>query len=259
MSVEYKESATIKVPERTITFDQEVDDRVKQGSCPFVVHSITGEQMLPKTVPALKGIALRHWNNEEAALAVGHSVEMQSIYNNPNLYPLIFPWLFPYGYGGIGTTKLSEKSHKKFLLMYHDKQFQKDIAFSFVAFSHEQIKGTTTGSFLVVETSKFTDVADQLLSLNQDTLANIAKQMASGETVKPANADEEQCFQMIRDLDHVSSHVHGSITSKKHMQNEIWSSITYLDAPLWYITLSFPDNKHPICLYLGIMEWSRSA
>jgi hypothetical protein len=38
---------------------------------------------------------------------------------------------------------------------------------------------------------------------------------------------------------------------KKHMQNEIWSLIAYLGAPLWYITLSPVDNRHPICLYFA--------
>lgn len=75
--------------------------------------------------------------------------------------------------------------------------------------------------------------------------------MVNGETVKAANNDEELCFQVIRDLDHVGSHVHGSISSKKHMCNEIWSLIARLGAPLWYITLSPADNRHPICLYFA--------
>ncbi|KAF8223232.1 hypothetical protein L208DRAFT_1317996, partial [Tricholoma matsutake] len=45
--------------------------------------------------------------------------------------------------------------------------------------------------------------------------------------------------------------VKGSITSKKYMHNEIWSLIVALGAPLWYITLSPADNKHPICLYFA--------
>src|SRR4030095_164055 len=33
------------------------------------------------------------------------------------------------------------------------------------------------------------------------------------------------------------------------MRGEIWSLINYMGAPLWYITLSPADNKHPLCLY----------
>ena len=33
------------------------------------------------------------------------------------------------------------------------------------------------------------------------------------------------------------------------MRNEIWSMISQLGAPSWFITLSPADSRHPICLY----------
>ena len=56
---------------------------------------------------------------------------------------------------------------------------------------------------------------------------------------------------MIKDLDHVGGHVKGSITSKKYMWNEIWSLISFLGAPSWFITFAPADNKHPIALYFA--------
>ncbi|KDR65185.1 hypothetical protein GALMADRAFT_22556, partial [Galerina marginata CBS 339.88] len=38
---------------------------------------------------------------------------------------------------------------------------------------------------------------------------------------------------------------------KKSMHNEIWSLISYIGAPSWFITLSPADSKHPICLYFA--------
>jgi len=73
--------------------------------------------------------------------------------------------------------------------------------------------------------------------------------MSEGEIVHPVNEDEELCFQVIKDLDHVSGKVEGSITSKKYMRNELWSLMTYMSAPLWYFTISPVDTKHPISLY----------
>ena len=135
--------------------------------------------------------------------------------------------------------------------MYYDKRFQWDIAFPFVAFSHEQIKATTTGSFLLTGRAKFKAIAEQLLNVNQEVLADIGKHMSEGETVRALTANEKMCFQIIKDLDHVSGKVKGSITSKKYMCNEIWSLIVALGASLWYITLSLANNKHPICLYFA--------
>ena len=88
-------------------------------------------------------------------LAVGHGSGPESIYNNPHLYSQMFPWLFPYGLGGIGSTNISDKEHKRHLLMYHDKQFQTDINFPFIAFSHEQVKTASTQSYLLVDQAHF--------------------------------------------------------------------------------------------------------
>jgi len=88
---------------------------------------------------------MKHWNQSGKVLGIGRSPELQSIYNNPGLYPQMFSWLFLYGLGGIGASKLSENEHKKFLLMYHDKCFQCNPGFLFAAFSHAQIKASMLG------------------------------------------------------------------------------------------------------------------
>ena len=192
---------------------------------------MTGAEYDTKSLNTLKGIALHHRNNQGAALAVSHASSTSSIYNNPNLYPQIFPWLFPYGLGGIGSTHFSDKTHKQHLIMYHDKRFQKDICFPFVAFSHQQIKASTTGGLLLAETQNFDNIANRLLSVNQNVLDDLAKRMSIGEVIKPSIDDKRACFQLIRDLDHIDWKVDGSITSKKHMRSEIWSMMTYLGAP----------------------------
>ena len=48
----------------------------------------------------------------------------------------MFPWLFPYGLGGMGNecipsdVKISDAVRKKHWLMYHEKRFQHDELFS---------------------------------------------------------------------------------------------------------------------------------
>ncbi|KAI0283176.1 hypothetical protein BC826DRAFT_1093846 [Russula brevipes] len=249
VSIEYQHSQTNKRPEGTSVFDDGDEEGVDDGECPFVVHGLTSDQMTTKSVEALKGIALKHWNNKGGALAISHGAHALSLYNNSGLYPQAFPWLFPYGLGGIGSTALSEKAHIRHLLMYHDKRFQYDVAFPFVAFSHQQVKAASSAGFLLAESSKFNDIAGRLLSVNQETLASISNRLADGETVKPTTEDERACFKLISDLDHIN--FSGSVTSKKYMRNEIWSLIAYMGAPMWYITLSPADNKHPLSLYFA--------
>ena len=133
VSVEYQPKSTNKVPEGTSRFDQEEEDGTVEGDCAFAVHGLTGEICNSMTPSALEAMALRHLNSGGKMLAVGHSDKFESMWNNPQLYPQMLPWLFPYGLGGIGTTKLSDKEHKRHLLMYHDKCFQRH-KFSFRSF-----------------------------------------------------------------------------------------------------------------------------
>ena len=75
--------------------------------------------------------------------------------------------------------------------------------------------------------------------------------MADGEKVNPMSEQEKACFDILKDVDHIGSHVNGSITNKRYMRNEIWLLSCFEGALSWYITLSPADNKHPICLYFA--------
>ena len=91
VSVEYQECASNKVPEGTSVFDQEEEDGTEEGNCALTVHGLTGEACNSMTPNALKAIALRHLNSGGNILAVGHSDKFESMWNNPQLYPQMFP------------------------------------------------------------------------------------------------------------------------------------------------------------------------
>jgi hypothetical protein len=248
-SVEYKPLQSNKTPEETSLHDVDNEDGTEEGDCAYTVHGLTSQKLDTITTNKIKAIALKHLNSQGKFLVVGHSDKSESAWDNPQLYPKMFPWLFPYGLGGIGSTNLSDKEHKRHLLMYHDKRFQTDINFPFIAFSHEQIKASTTQSLLLAEKSKFQTIADQLLSLDQHVLNSLIEKISSSEYTTAETEEEKKCFQVIKDLNHIAGNVKGSITSKKYMRNKIWSLVAYCGAPSWYITLSPADIKHPICLY----------
>ena len=251
--VDYKESFENKDPESTAINDMEDESGVEIGSCPFVVHGVTGEEYSTKSLKALKAIALQHLTDNRKVLAIGHEKNPESIYNNPQLFPQMMPWLFPYGLGGIGNSlqkyKSADLTHKRHLLLYHDKRFQKDPHFPLIAFNHEQIKDCTTAGYLLAEKPKFDSISKRLMDVDLEVLSKLIDRMANNELVKPATDEETACFQLIKDLDHVGGFVKGSVTTKKYMRNEIWSLISFAGAPSWFITFAPADNKHPICLY----------
>ena len=251
--VEYRKSFSNKNPESTAVHDMEEEEGTETGMCPFVVHGLTGEEYTTKSLKAIKAIALKHLKDNKNILAIGHSKDPQSIYSNPQLFPQMMPWLFPYGLGGIGNCliqgNISEIKHKRHLLMYYDKRFQKDPHFPLIAFNHEQIKQATTGGYLLAEKEKFDTISQRLMDVDVGVLNYIARKMEDGEKVIPETDEEKLCFQLIKDIDHVGSHVKGSLTNKKYMRNEIWSLISFAGAPSWFITFSPADNMHPISLY----------
>jgi hypothetical protein len=73
---------------------------VEEGDCPFVVHGLTGADLGVMTKSQMVAAAIKHLDTHGKVLQIGHASEPESIFNNPALYPQIFPWLFPYGRGG---------------------------------------------------------------------------------------------------------------------------------------------------------------
>jgi hypothetical protein len=174
VSIEYKQMMHNKTPEGTSVHDMEEEDGTTDGQCAFTVHGLTGEDLNIMSTNAVKVKALQHLNSQGKFLAIGHSKEPESIWHNPQLYPQMFPWLFPYGLGGVGTINgLSDKEHKKWLLMYHDKRFQTDQDFPFIAFSHEQIKTASSQSFLLADKAVFNDIKQRILTLDNSVLKSL--------------------------------------------------------------------------------------
>ena len=124
-----------------------------------------------------------------------------------------------------------------------------DSHFPLIAFNHEQIKESTTAGYLLAEKPKFKQISKRLMEVD---VSDLIKRIEDGERFKPESDEKKLCFQLIKDLDHVGRFVKGSATTKKYMRNEIWSLISFLNAPFWFVIFSLADVKHPICLLLRL-------
>jgi Helitron helicase-like domain at N-terminus/PIF1-like helicase len=255
VTVDYRSSIVNKHKEATSVFDMEDEDGVLEGKCSFVVHGITGETYSTLSKDATRALALQHLIKDQNILFVGHGTKPESMFNNSRLFPSMMPWLFPYGLGGIGNSNIigpmSSISQKKHLLMYHDKRFQTDPGFPLIAFNQEQIQQSSSAGFVTAEKPYFAEVAKRLMNLDKSVLEDITDRMMKGERVKPETDAEIACFRVLSDVDTVGGRVKGSLTSKKYMRNNVWSLISYVGAPSWFITLSPADINHPICIYFA--------
>ncbi|KAI0367204.1 hypothetical protein BV20DRAFT_1045728 [Pilatotrama ljubarskyi] len=106
------------------------DRFVSSGDAPFIVHGLSVPDLARMTYDAKVALAIRHFDGGNPALAYGHTPQPESIYHNSNLYPGMFPWLYPYGRGGFENEdigiRLDRKVHIRENLMYGDRRFQLD-------------------------------------------------------------------------------------------------------------------------------------
>ena len=101
--------------------DLDTKKGMSSGPCPFTVNGVSGEELETMSTDTMKAVALRHLEGHGCVLAIGRSKNPVSLYNNQQAYPQMFPWLFPFGKGGIGQSQhkglISEDSYKCHLLI----------------------------------------------------------------------------------------------------------------------------------------------
>ncbi|EIM86977.1 uncharacterized protein STEHIDRAFT_37986, partial [Stereum hirsutum FP-91666 SS1] len=122
---DYRHSDNPIQPEATAVTGDESEEGTETGPCTFQVHGLVGSDLEHMNTQQYKAEALKHLLHGGTALGIGRSEEPESLWDNPTLYPQIFPWLFPYGKGGIGhalaKNKVEDHTRKGQLLLYHDK------------------------------------------------------------------------------------------------------------------------------------------
>ena len=215
----YAFSKVNRGPENTSVNETMEEDGTSVGDCPYVIHGLLGSDVVDKNWTQMTTMAMRHLKPDQKVLAVGHAKQPESIFNNPLLYPKIFPWLFPYGMGRIGNANIVKnifsQKQKAHLLKYHDKQFQKDKLFPIIAFNHEQIQSSSKRSYLLTKRFNLDQISENILGINLKVLDDIITRMNEGERIVPITYDEKKCFRVLNDVDHIAADMDRSLTSKK--------------------------------------------
>ena len=81
-------------PESTAVNNTEDNEGTDTGDCPFIVHGLTGANLdnLSKLRPyKITARAVDHFKSGGKALGIGQGENPESLYDNPQLYPQMFP------------------------------------------------------------------------------------------------------------------------------------------------------------------------
>ncbi|EJD38107.1 hypothetical protein AURDEDRAFT_72512, partial [Auricularia subglabra TFB-10046 SS5] len=251
--IQYERSETNNPVEARAANDNEGAVGITDGLCAFSVAGVSFDVFSADNYKAVTALAAKHMLRGGVALGVPHGVTPETLWHNSDLFPNMFPWLFPYGLGGLRNPlivgEMSEHAHKRHLLLYYDKRFQFDKEFALVAFNQEQIvKGSQAGAFLSSK-SRFRRLAESILSIDESVYGHLAEKLRDNSTWKPQSEEERRCYRILSDLDMVNSHVPGSVSAKRQQRNEVWSLVSYIGAPTWFVTFAPADTHHPLCLY----------
>jgi hypothetical protein len=221
--------------------------------CVFAVSGLSEVEFDSLTYDRVKALSMRHLKEGGRMLAVGHGEFPESIYNNPQLFPSMFPWLYPYGKGGFQshTQRIRVEPSKQCAarLHYWDRRFQEDEYFMFIAFNHKQIRASSISSRLAAKRSSWQAVADRIGRADVESLDTLITKSKDMSHIGNMTDGERTWMSILKDVENIGSSVAGSRSSKRLIRGNLRSLMISRGAPLWFITFSPCDWKNPICLY----------
>jgi hypothetical protein len=227
----------------------------EQDNIPFenvVVTDVEGHASSNELCAA----AVRHVKKKGGGyIEVGHAENPVNEFGNPDLFPMIYPSLFPYGVGGCEDQSrvhhISLQSHVKHLFSLSDRRFQEHPCFMFTAFNILQRRAVLLHTSLKVKRSSFASVAEMFAAISSDAVHRVVERVANGDYVTAKDEDEKKVLKLMKEVNVVSSHVPGSSASKILMRNEMRGLMMHLGLPSFFITINPADIYNPIVKFLA--------
>ena len=233
--------------------------------CAFAVSGLTETSIDTMTADQRRQAALKQLR-EGKALAVGHAASPTNTYYNGDVWVDAFPWLFPFGRGGLENEHLLSSTedakrkvtlgvarHLRFLLMYWDQRFARDEHFMYIAHNILQRRIASRTSYVKVKKRVFERTIHLMDTVKEETLEAMLAAMGKSKTnyVKAQSQDEEDCVELLRHIEDAGFALDGSNASRKRYRNQLRSLMMYAGAPSWFITFTPSDTGSPIFLHLA--------
>ncbi|KAF5329099.1 hypothetical protein D9611_014298 [Ephemerocybe angulata] len=167
----------------------------------------------------LRAAASRHIKNGGAYLEIPHDSEPVNEFNNPTLFPMIYPTLFPYGCGGLEDRR--------------------------AALLHTNLK---------MKRSKLHSLSHDFATVSPETIETVVNTLSEGKQFIPRNNEEKKVLKLMNEVRAITTHVPGSCASRTAMRNEIRGMIMEKGLPSFYITLNPADVYNPVVKFLAGSE-----
>ena len=204
----------------------------------------------------LRAAAVRHIKKRGGGyVEIPHDPAPVNEFFNPELFPMIYPTLYPYGIGGFEniqrTTRVSMKRHVKHLFNLSDRRFQEHYSFLFTVFNILQRRQLLLHSSLKVKQRNFRSVAHSFASVSPEAVHRVTECVARGDWTSSNSNEERQVLNLMKEVNVVTSNVPGSAASRIAMRNELRALMMDKGLPSFYVTINPADVYNPLVKLLA--------
>jgi hypothetical protein len=207
----------------------------------------------------LTAAAVRHMRTKGLPYVQSrHGPKPLNEFFNVELFPMLYPVLFPYGCGGFEdgerSKPISLKEHVKYLFSLKDRHFQTHGSFLFTVFNILQRRALLLHASLKVKKNYFSRFAKEFSSVSSEGIGAILEQLERGERVVAKTIEEKRVLTLMKEVNLVTSKVPGSSAACVAMRNEIRALTLTHRMPSFYITINPADTHNPVVKFLAGAE-----
>ena len=212
------------------------------------------------TLNQMRAAAIMHMKEKNAGfLQIPHSSRPSNEFYDPNLLPMTYPTLFPYGLGGFEnlerTSSLSFKRQVKHFFSLADSRFQEHYSFLFMVFNILQRRVILLQTSLKVKHSSFDSFAREFQGISSEAIRNVCDRLShqsnNNSMFECTTPEERRILQLMKEVNVINSHVPGSSAARIVMRNEIRALIMEKGLPSFYITINPADVYNPLVKFLA--------
>ena len=197
----------------------------------------------------LKASALRDLapNERPSHIVIPRSTALLQEYANPNLFPMMFPTLFPLGIGGFDDptrrTPISFRNQLEHFLDLNDPIFRRHQSFMFVALNIHQRRLSHLHTSLAIRKSRYDHVAPKIASLTPEILDRLAKHVEQEKKINDLPQEDKDAFTLVNEVSTISGNIPGSAAGKRKIRNDMRAYFGYFGMPHLYLTMN-PNASH---------------
>ncbi|KAF9005786.1 hypothetical protein BDZ89DRAFT_886503, partial [Hymenopellis radicata] len=193
------------------------------------------------------------------------SSETLDVRQNPDLYGMLWPTLFPYGVGMFddplrtseGFRSIHLKTHVKHYLRNADRRFQLHLSFIFVMQSIQMLRTSSFQSRLAVRRSWWPRAVAAMDKLDEHVLDELIKKMVERRARQdfspyiPEDEHEQVMFKLLKYVDYCSEYLDGSTAQVLAMREEIRALSRTCGTPSIFFTLNPADAHNPLSSFVA--------